>query len=215
MRVPSLGVMLLTLCAQGAHAQILDRPGTSEPRAWISGSVGLFDLAAIDDGTSAARWSFSSAAQFRGTLEYSLGRGNALGVSAAYAQVPMRYRPFGGPAEDATGTVSSLAVTFRGGAGIGLHQVFEASIGAVRFSDFSIDDGGGRVGPLEPDYDVTFMIGGGFGYSLNARAQVVLVQEFGLVLHQRSGLPNDANTTVYQRTTRIGLRYGFGNASRG
>lgn len=214
MRVPALGVMLLTICAPPLCAQILDRPRTGEPRAWISGSIGLFDLAAIDDGRSQTRWAFSNAAQYRGSLEYALGRGNALGVSIGYARVPLRYVPFTGTAEDATGTVSALAVSFRGGAGLGLHQVFEASVGAMRFSDFSSDEDGRRLEPLEADYDVTFMVGGGFGYSLNARAQVVLVQEFGLVLHQRSGLPNDASTTAYQRTTRIGLRYGFGDVTR-
>jgi hypothetical protein len=203
--------MLLTLCAQSAHAQVLDRSRSIEPRAWVSGAIGWFDLAAIDDGAGQARWRFSSAAQFRGTVEYSLGRGNAIGVSVGYARVPLRFIPFSAPAEDATGTVSALAVTFRGGAGIGLHQVFEASVGAVRFSDFSSDVDGRRLEPLEADFDVTFIVGGGFGYSLNERAQIVLVQDFGLVLHQSSGLPNDASTTAYHRTTRIGLRYGFGS----
>lgn len=204
--------MLLTICASKVDSQILDRGTRSnEPRAWISGTIGYFDLPAVDDGTSGARWGFSSAAQFRGSLEYSLGRGNALGVNVSYARMPLRYVPFNGTAGDATATVSSMMVVFRGGAGIGLHQVFEASLGAMRFSDFSSDEDGERLAPLDADYDVTFTIGGGFGYTISDRAQVVLVQEFGLALHQNTGLPNDASTTAYHRTTRIGLRYGFGS----
>jgi hypothetical protein len=174
----------------------------------------LFDLGVIDDGLAGARWRFSNAAQFRGSLEYSLGRGNSIGMSVAWAQVPMTYTPFGGPGEDATATVAALALTFHGGGGAGLHQVFEASVGALRYSDFTSDEDGRRLEPFDADFDVTFMIGGGFGYSIGTRTQIVLVQDFGVVLHQDTGLPNDASTSAYHRTTRIGLRYGVGTASR-
>lgn len=213
MRAIATGVLLLTMTGI-VDAQILDRPRSSEPRMWISGSIGLFDLGDIDDGTAAARWRFSSAAQFRGTVEYALGRGNSIGLSAAYARVPLTLLPFGGGREDATGTVATLALTFHGGGGVGLHQVFEASIGAMQFSDFTSDEDGRRVEPLDADLDVTFMVGAGFGYTLSSSAQVTLVQDFGIVLHQGTSLPNDASTTAYHRTTRLGLRYGFGNRSR-
>lgn len=213
MRATAIGVMFLTMSVHLADAQILDRPRNDEPRTWISGSLGLFDLGALDDGASGARWNFSNAAQFRASLEYSLGRGNSFGVSAAYAEVPMTYVPFGGLREDATARVAAVALTFHGGGGVGLHQVFEASIGALRFSDFTSDVDGRKLEPLDADLDVTFMIGGGFGYSIGTRTQIVLVQDFGIVLHQGSGLPNDANTTAYHRTTRLGLRYGVGTAS--
>lgn len=213
-RAIALVVMLLTISVRAAGAQILDQRGSSEPRTWISGSIGLFDLGDIDDGTAGARWRFSNAAQFRASLEYALGRGNSIGFSASYARVPITYTPFGGTGEDATATVSSLALTFHGGGGIGLHQVFEASVGALRFSDFSSEVDGERLEPLDADYDVTFVVGGGFGYSLSSRAQIVLVQDFGIVLHQGTDLPNDANTSAYHRTTRLGLRYGFGTRTR-
>jgi hypothetical protein len=206
--------MMLLLSARWTDAQILDRPRSTAPRTWISGAIGLFDLGVIDDGASGAQWRFSNAAQFRGSLEYSLGRGNSIGVSAAYAEVPMTYTPFGGSREDASTTVAALAITFHGGGGVGLHQVFEASVGALRFSDFTSDEDGRRLEPLDADFDVTFMIGGGFGYSIGTRTQIVLVQDFGIVLHQGTGLPNDASTSAYHRTTRIGLRYGIGTASR-
>ena len=206
--------MLLTMCVPQIHGQVLDRADRTEPRLWVSGGIGLFDLGTIDDGASEARWVFSNAAQFRGTLEYALGGGNTIGVSAGYARVPMRFIPFSAAAEDATGTVSALAVTFHGGAGVGLHQVFEASVGALRFSDFTSDVDGRRLEPLEADFDVTFMIGGGFGYTIGSRTQIVLVQDFGIVLHQGTSLPNDANTSAYHRTTRIGVRYGVGSRAR-
>jgi hypothetical protein len=58
------------------------------------------------------------------------------------------------------------------------------------------------------------MIGGGFGYTIGSRTQIVLVQDFGIVLHQGTALPNDASTSAYHRTTRIGVRYGAGNRPR-
>ena len=117
MRAIATGVMFLTMIARPVDAQILDRQSTSEPRAWVSGAIGLFDLGVIDDGTSGARWRFSNSAQFRGSLEYSLGRGNSIGVSAAYARVPITYTPFGSAGEDATATVSALALSFHAGGG--------------------------------------------------------------------------------------------------
>lgn len=214
MRATAIVVMLLTLTGRVADAQILDRPRSTEPRMWISGTIGLFDLGDLDDAAAGARWRFSSSAQFRGTLEYALGRGNSIGFSAAYARVPLTYIPFGGAREDATGTVSALALTFHGGGGIGLHQVIEVSAGALRFSDFSSDVDGRKLEPLNADLDFMFSIGVGFGYTLNSSAQVTLVQDFGMVLHQGTALPNDANTRAYHRTTRIGLRYGFGTRAR-
>ena len=164
MRSIAMGVMVVTLAAGTIEAQILDRRSASEPRAWISGSIGLFDLGVLDDGTSGARWRFSNAAQFRGSLAYALGRGNSLGVTVGYARVPITYTPIpGGGGEDANATVSTVMLSFRGGAGAGLHQVFEASVGAMRFSDFSSDEDGRRLEPLDADFDVTFAIGGGFG----------------------------------------------------
>jgi hypothetical protein len=206
--------MLLTMCVQQVGAQVLDRPGRTEPRLWISGAVGLFDLGTLDDGESDAQWRFSNAAQFRGSLEYALGGGNTIGMSAGYARVPIRYVPFSTSAFDATGTVTALALTFHGGAGAGLHQVFEASVGALRFSDFTSDVDGARLAPVEADFDVTFMVGGGFGYTIGERTQITLVQDFGIVLHQGTALPNDASTSAYHRTTRIGVRYGLGTRVR-
>jgi hypothetical protein len=210
----TLGTMLLAMSAQPARAQVLDRPSSTEPRAWISGALGLFDPGVVDDGVTATSWRFANAAQFRGSLEYSLGRGNSIGVLAAYARVPLRYAPFSGSAEDALSTVSALALTFHGGGGVGLHQVIEASVGALRYSDFTSEQDGRRLAPLGADLDVTFMIGGGFGYSIGTRTQIVLVQDFGIALHQRTDLPNDASTSTYHRTTRLGLRHGVGTATR-
>jgi hypothetical protein len=205
--------MFLTMSVHVADAQILDRSRHDQPRTWISGSLGLVGSGALDGDASGSRWNFSNAAQVRACLEYSLVRGNSFGVSVAYAEVPMTNVPFSGSREDATERVAAVALTFHGGGGVALHQVCEASIGALRFSDFTSDVDGRNLEPLDADFDVTFMIGGGFGYSIGTRTQIVLVRDFGIVLHQGSGLPSDANTTAYHRTTRLGLRYGVGTAS--
>lgn len=213
MRHLMFGVIALTTIAVPARAQVLDRArAQAEPRFWVSGAIGLFDLGTLQDGGTQSSWRFDDAAQFRGSAEYAVGRGSSLGAVVTWASVPVRYVSSGvlGGATDVTATVSSLGLVFHGGGGSGLHQVIEASAGAVRFSDFTSDDTGDRVEPLEPDYDFTFSLGVGFGFSLGDRAQIQLVQDVGLVLHQKSGLPNDASTTAYSRVTRIGLRYGIG-----
>ena len=46
--------------------------------------------------------------------------------------------------------------------------------------------------------------------SLSRRAALTLVQEFGIVSHQRDFLPRDRNGITQQRATRLTVRYGSG-----
>jgi hypothetical protein len=131
--------------------------------------------------------------------------------------MPLRYSTLGGAAVpidvDAHADVSSLLLSFYGGGGEGLHQVLSAAAGVVRFDNFTDDRTGDALAPSR-DLDFAFNIGYGFGYSLSVRAQIVLLQEYGLVLHQREGLANNASTSIQQSITSLAFRYGFGARAR-
>jgi hypothetical protein len=214
-RLFAMGVIVLGTIAMPVKAQVLDAARlNSEPRFWISGGLSWSSVSEINDGSTGSRWRFSDAAKFRATAEYSLGRGNSLGAAVSWSRVPLRYldSTLGG-SEDVTATISSMGLLFHVGGGEGLHQVIEVSAGAMRFSDFSSDETGARRPPFEPDYDFDFTLGIGFGYSLSKRVHLQLVQDFGWIVHQLSGLPNDANHTAHIRDTRFELRYGFGGGT--
>jgi hypothetical protein len=40
------------------------------------------------------------------------------------------------------------------------------------------------------------------------------VQDFGLALHERTGLSSEQSNTLRQRTIRVNFRYGFGDRVR-
>jgi hypothetical protein len=200
--------------ATAARAQILGQPrATREPSVWLSAGVGYFEVADVQDGGSGSVWRFSGGVQYRAALEYSLGRGNTLGVSGTWAHLPLGYESgAGGCCVDAHANVSSLMAAFRAGGGTGLHTglhyVFEVGAGAVRYADFTADRGG-ALEPRGGNTDFAFEIGTGLGYALAPAFQIVLVQDFGLAFHERAGLANNVRTTVQHRTTRVGVRYGM------
>jgi len=41
-----------------------------------------------------------------------------------------------------------------------------------------------------------------------------VVQDFGIVLHERKGLSSELSNTLRQRTIRLNFRYGTGRRSR-
>src|SRR5688572_1760745 len=111
---------------------------------------------------------------------------------------------------DADGDILSLQALFHAGGGAGLHQVIEVSAGVIEFRNFRARDNGDALGPPDGDRDLTFGLGYGFGYGISSRAHIALVQDFGYTFHQRDGLPASSSRTTMNRSTRIGLRIGFG-----
>jgi hypothetical protein len=94
------------------------------------------------------------------------------------------------------------------GGGPGLHQVIELTAGVLQFRNLRID-GGGTL-PPERDADLHGAVAYGIGYSPSRRVAITLVQEFGIVSHQRDFLPRDRNGITQQRATRLTVRYGSG-----
>lgn len=203
---------LLLLCASAAHAQIIRLPTrATEPRIWTQVSAGMLQVGEVLDGRTNTAWRFSDGLQYRGTLEYDLRRGSAVGVAVAHApSVDLRYEdPDGCGACDGSAAITSLVGLFHaGGNALGVHQVIEVQVGVARYHAFDIEDPTASA-PPEADTDLSLGLGYGIGFALNRRWQISLVQELSQVFHQRDGLSGDARRNVGHYTTRLGVRYGL------
>ena len=201
----------LTVITSAAAAQILQLPGQRRDMLWVSAGAGYYDPGSLADGRTNSDWVFSDGFAWRGSLEYGLRGGTTIGILGTFARLPLEVRSrTGGPTRDADGDILSIQALFHAGGGTGLHQVIEVSAGLVEFRNFRARDSDDSLGPPDGDRDFTFALGYGFGYGISTRAQVALVQDFGYTFHQRDGLPASASRTTMNRSTRIGLRIGFG-----
>jgi len=197
----------MLVVAAPAAAQILERPASRlEPRMWISATAGVMDIAAIGDAESI--WDFGTGFMYRASLERSLGRGSAIGVAAGRSRMPLRASSNVLNRVDAHATVTSLMASFRGGGGSGFHQIYVVQAGALRFTDIQADDDNTVIN-RGGNTDFAFSVGGGFGYGVNTRLAIGLVQELGLILHRGGGSTGNSNNSAQQRITRIGASYGF------
>lgn len=212
-RRPLLVLLLALGAALGAapaRAQLIPRRVATAPAAWASLSLGYvqFDRP-IDDGATGSRWDFGGAAQWRASLEHALRNDAGVGVSASLARVPLRYTPASGFAMNAHATVWSAEGFLHIGGGPGFHQVIELSAGATVYDDFRADATGERLPPSrDPDLDLG--VAYGFGYSLNERAALTLVQGYEAAFHQRTGYQGNQGGMTQRYVTRLGLRVGLG-----
>jgi hypothetical protein len=206
-----LTLLILGTVSAPAAAQVPIPRRPVGPTAWTSLSVGLFQVQDIYDPESNSVWDFGTIVQFRGTLERDFQRGMSLGVAGTLARAPLSYS---GPECvsicDADLTLWQALGLFRiGGGGFGFHQVIEIAAGVTGFSNFSRRDGG-TVGPGTA-VDPTFKIGYGLGYTLSPNAQVTLLQEVGIMIHERGNRPaGDESNVPRTWATRVGLRFGLG-----
>lgn len=213
-------LVALALSLVGAvtvDAQIIDsrRVGTGEPIAWTSLSIAWLQHQGLCDPDSNSCWDFGGAPQFRATLEMPMGRGATVGLAGTTARVPLIYD--GGLLSgctrcDADANISQIFANFRIGGGTGFHQVIDVNAGVTIYSNFRTTNGA-KLDPAGTVSSFTFGIGYGFGYSLTSRFQLMLVQDYGLVIHER--MPGRSTNTAQQSTTRFGARYGLGSRGRG
>ena len=204
----TLGV---TILSADAAAQILQLPGKRRDVFWATAGAGYYDPGSFADGRTNTDWLFSDGLAWRGSLEYGIGRESSLGIMGTFARMPLELRSrTDAQSRDADGDILSLQALFHAGGGVGLHQVIEVSAGMIEFRNFRARGTGEVLGPPEGDRDFTFALGYGFGFGISARAQIALVQDFGYTFHQRDGLPASSSRTTMNRSTRLGLRVGFG-----
>lgn len=204
-------VVAVSAIATDAMAQILQLPRARRGTVWASAGAGYFDPGNFSDGRTGTDWIFSDGLGWRGTIEYGIGGGSTIGIVGTFARLPMEVRSRTGLfAREADGDILSMEALFHAGGGFGLQQVIEVSAGVREFRNFRADDTGEKLGPVDGDRDFTFSLGYGFGFGFSNRAQIALVQDFGYTFHQREGLPSSASRTTMHRSTRVGLRLGFG-----
>ncbi len=216
-------LVLIAAFASTASAQV--RRGVvipPDPTTWLTVSVGLFNGNTVSDGATRSDWSLGQAtnAQLRVAAERALQRQGqiSLGVAGTYTHAPFTYTGPGGASSctqcAAHMDLISLGVSFHAGGGIGLHQVLEGSVGALQYRNLTRDSDHSALAPISGNIDPYFTFGYGFGYMFTPVTEVSVVQDVGFALHERTGLTSDQSNTLRLRTTRLNLRYGFGNRPR-
>jgi len=206
--------------AELVEAQIIEAPiGSGQPIAWTSLSIGWFSHQGLCDPNSGACWDFGGAPQWRGTLELPMGRGATIGAAATTARVPLIYNGAFSPLPsgantcagcDADANITQYMGNLRIGGGTGFHQVIDLSAGMTVFSNFRSTDGTRLGGSAVSAFN--FVAGYGFAYSLSPRTQIMLLQDYGLVIHKRRS--GSSSNTAQQSTLRIGGRFGLGEKRR-
>ena len=226
-------VFVCLASALPAGAQIRRRvPASRDPAIWTSLSAGIYGGNGISDGETQSTWDFGAGTtwQYRAAVEKALERQIAVGLVGTYVKVPFTYT--GNPGQNSCVScpahldLVSLGVSFHAGGGPGLHQVLEASAGALKYGNLrrdpqiGIPDAGGTssdrmaLEPLNGNVDPFFTFGYGFGYTFNQNMEISVVQDYGLALHERKGLETGQSNTLTQRSTRLNFRFGFGARTR-
>ena len=216
MRRVFAAVMLIAF-ATSAEAQVRRRvPSAPEPAAWVSVGIGLFNGNDVSDGGTESTWDFGRASNpvYRASLEKAISSTASIGATASYTRLPFTYIGNGASAScsrcAAHMDVIGAAASFHVGGGRGLHQVLEASAGALQYRNLRRDSDKASLEPSNGNIDPYFTFGYGFGYAFDPVTQVSVVQDFGLALHERDGLTSEQSNTLTQRTIRLNFRYGFG-----
>ena len=211
--------LLLASVASVSGAQVRKRaPIPDEPSTWVTVSVGLFNGNTVSDGATQSDWDLGQATnpQLRVAAEKELNtQGHiSVGLAGTYTNAPFTYVGPGGFASctacAAHMNLVSLGVSFHAGGGMGLHQVLEASVGGLQYRDLTRDSDNTPLAPLGGNIDPYFTFGYGFGYTINPTTQISVVQDFGLALHESTGLTSQQSNTLRLRTIRLNLRYGLG-----
>jgi hypothetical protein len=174
----------------------------------------------IADGSSSAVWDFGSALQYRVALEKRISEALSVGALYGYSEVPLRWRS-GGPTPvarcsgsttscDASVDHTTIALLVSSGGTMGFHQVINIGVGAVLYNNFREDATGATLPPSGTDKDFFFALGYGIGVGFSRRFSASIIQDYGIVIHQRSGL--QGNVDAYQNllSFRLNLRVGLG-----
>lgn len=228
-RVIVLGMIALAAFGSEVNAQIRRQQAVQGPPAyWASVGVGAFSANSVSDGESQTTWDFGNATslQYRASLEKAFSNGIAVGLAGTYVKAPLTLTEFGIPSNpepvtgsctascDAEADVYSLHVNFEAGGGTGFHQVYGASAGMTRYSNFRRTDSDAAIPPGDAVNALSGTFSYGFGYRFSPRTAIVGVYDLGLVYHSRDGLNSGQRNTLVPRTLRVSLRQGFGDQPR-
>ena len=193
--------------------------GLPEPRVWLTASAGHMSFPQLNFLNSASRENVDAGTVLRGTVEIDAGKIGGLGVAYSQATVGVTY--VGGSPQQgsactqgcaATLDVASLMATLHIGGGLGLDQVFQASLGVTKFGglEAAVD----ITGLQDEGTDFTAMIGYGAAYGFTRALSAMVVADIGLVFHDGpGGAAPDARYYSHYLGLRAGLRYGLWNRS--
>ncbi len=216
MRRIFLPVCLTFVSASLADAQIIRAP-SGDPPIVVYTSIGFLQAETIFDGSSGSAWDFGSALQLRASLEKRISHGASLGVSFARASMPLRYflidpsvPPATGCSCNASTNLTTVAVSFSAAGGYGFHQILNLGVGVNIFDQFREDGTNRPLAPISGDKDFYLSFGYGLGFGLSNHFAIALVQDYGIILHQRTGLSADRDTFKQLLATRLGFRLALG-----
>jgi hypothetical protein len=163
----------------------------------------------MNDGATNSRWAFGYSSQIRATLEKTIQRGVALGVSAGFATAPMTYQGFSSSCLggcSATGDITQWLAFVHAGSGLGFHGMYNLEAGITQFGNFR-DRATGADLSSGSSNDFTFGFGGGLGYGFAPNMDMYVGEQWDIILHSQGDETNaDAPR---QLTFRIGFRVGF------
>lgn len=212
-------VLLATILfwATSMQAQVRRRgPIANEPTFWVQLGAGVYGANGISDGATNSTWDFGEGTdwQYRLAAEKVLQNQFSLGGVLTYVNVPFVYTGNACGRCDAHLDLTTVGASFHAGGGTGLHQVLEVSAGAALYRNLHRDSDGTKLPPTGGNVDPFVTFGYGFGYAFNPTMQISIVQDYGLVLHERTGLSNEQSNTLTQHTTRLNFRMGLGALTR-
>ena len=207
-------VGLFVSVTERANAQIIDAGGSGrrfgQPNAWVSLGIGWLQQGGLCDPGSGSCWDFGNAPQWRGTLEYPIGRGTTIGGAATTARVPLTYITSSGCLSgcDADANVSQYLAQLHLGGGTGIQQAIDISAGMTVFTNFRASDTGTRLAPAKAVSNFSFAIGYGLAIPISRNFHVTLLQEYGQIIGKR--FPGRSSNSAQQNITRLGARVGLG-----
>jgi hypothetical protein len=215
MRRFSLALLMLIFCTLPLSAQRRQRVFTSDPANWISGGIAGFTGNGVNDGRTGSTWDFGNSTnwQYSASLERTLsGGGTSFGIAGTFARVPFLYSNVGiGGCSNCNAhlDMTTLVATFHVGSGTGFHQVIELNGGIVNYANLKLDSDGAKLAGGN-NIDPLFSGGWGFGYGFDDRTQLEFVPEYGIAIHERSGLSNGVSNTNRMQSLKVTFRMGFG-----
>ena len=213
MALRGLVVTVLLATAASSGAQIIDAGGSArrfgQPNAWASLGIGWLQQGGLCDPGSNTCWNFGNALQWRGTLEYPIGRGATIGAAATTARVPLIYGS-SGPCNgcDADANVSQYLGQLHLGGGTGIQQAIDITLGMTVFTNFREAGTGTRLDPQKAVSNFSFSVAYGLALPISQNFHVTLSQEYGQIIGTR--MAGQSSNTAQQNITRLGARVGLG-----
>jgi hypothetical protein len=212
-------VTALFLTIANADAQFLPQ---ERPRPFLNAglSYALMLLPGVDDGTSASRWDFEGAQQYRLTLDRNIFSDATLGITVGYAPLSLTYQSLritnSAPEIcrqgcDATADLWTVDATLRVVSAGTFHHVLELNAGFHHYTQFRETVSREQLAPLAGDRDVGCTAGYGVGWRAGRHLDVSLIGDVGFVLHGGSGQDSPRGKMNWLAVTRLVVRSGIGS----